>query len=76
MLENAADKLRAAEGIELVVANLQGQAERELLEYQSSQNIDMTVMGAFSHARLRDILLGSFTHKMLLKTKKPLLLLR
>jgi nucleotide-binding universal stress UspA family protein len=76
VLEKAADKLRAAEGVELVVASLQGRAEDALVEYQGSHDIDMTVMGAFSHIRLHDILLGSFTHKMLLKTKKPLLLLR
>lgn len=76
LLEKAADKLRATGGIEIVSASLQGDAEHELCEYQISRDIDMTVMGAFSHTRLHDILLGSFTHKMLLKTKKPLLLLR
>ena len=76
LLEKAAGKLRAAEGLEIVCARLQGKAEHELCEYQASQNIDMTIMGAYSHNRLHDILLGSFTHKMLLKTQKPLLLLR
>lgn len=76
LLEKAANKLRTAGGIEIISARLQGKAEHELCEYQVSHNIDMTIMGAFSHTRLHDILLGSFTHKMLLKTKKPLLLLR
>ncbi|MFU8788635.1 MAG: universal stress protein, partial [Methylobacter sp.] len=38
--------------------------------------IDMTVMGAFGHTRIRDWLLGSFTVKMLTHSNKPLLLLR
>lgn len=76
LLEKAANKLRASGGIEIVTANLQGKAEHQLCEYQVSQDIDMTIMGAFSHTRLHDILLGSFTHKMLVKTKRPLLLLR
>lgn len=76
LLEKAADKLRAADGLEIICARLQGRAEHELCEYQASRNIDMTIMGAYSHTRLHDILLGSFTHKMLIKTKKPLLLLR
>jgi nucleotide-binding universal stress UspA family protein len=76
LLEKAAGELKKAEGIELVVASLKGNVEEELVLYQKNHDIDMTVMGAFSHMRLRDILLGSFTHKMLLKTKKPLLLLR
>jgi len=76
LLEQAASKLRAACDIEIITASLQGKAEEELCAYQSTHNIDMTIMGAFSHTRLHDILLGSFTHKMLLKTKRPLLLLR
>ncbi len=76
VLEKAASKLRAAGGIEIVTASLRGKAEHELCEYQLSQNIDMTIMGAFSHTRLHDLLLGSFTVKMLFNTKRPLLLLR
>ena len=76
LLEQAASKLRAASDIKIITASLQGEAEKELCAYQTTHNIDMTIMGAFSHTRLHDIVLGSFTHKMLLKTKKPLLLLR
>ncbi|MGR9054018.1 MAG: universal stress protein [Gammaproteobacteria bacterium] len=76
LLDRAEAKLRAAGGIDIVSACLEGKAERMLCEYQSTQDIDMTVMGAFSHSRLHDFVLGSFTHKMLLKTQKPLLLLR
>jgi nucleotide-binding universal stress UspA family protein len=76
MLEKAANRLRQSGGIEIIVARLRGKAEQELCEYQLSQNIDMTIMGAFSHTRLHDLLLGSFTVKMLFNTKRPLLLLR
>jgi nucleotide-binding universal stress UspA family protein len=76
VLESAANKLRDAGGIEVVTASLRGKAEHELCEYQLNQNIDMTIMGAFSHTRLHDLLLGSFTVKMLFNTKRPLLLLR
>ncbi len=76
LLEKAANKLREVGNIDVITASLRGKAEHELCEYQLNQDIDMTVMGAFSHTRLYDILLGSFTVKMLLNTKKPLLLLR
>lgn len=76
LLEQAASKLRASGDIKIITASLQGKAAEELCAYQITHHIDMTLMGAFSHSRLHDILLGSFTHKMLLKTKKPLLLLR
>ncbi len=48
----------------------------KLASYQAKEGIDLTVMGAYSHHRIRDVLLGSFTAKMLSKTQKPLLLLR
>jgi len=76
LLEKAANKLRTAGGIEIISTSLAGKAEQELCQYQLNHQIDMTIMGAYSHTRLHDILLGSFTSKMLLKTKKPLLLLR
>jgi len=47
-----------------------------LCDYQAQHEIDMTVMGAFSHTRFHDWLLGSFTEKMLTQSPKPLLLLR
>lgn len=76
LLDNATNKLRAAGGIEIISTNLQGDSEQELCNYQVSQDIDMTIMGAFSHTRIHDFLLGSFTVKMLQNTKTALLLLR
>ena len=55
---------------------LQGRGEDVLCQYQVDNDIDMTVMGAYSHHPLRGMLLGSFTAKMLHKNRQPLLLLR
>lgn len=76
LIESATDKLRAAGWAEITCASLQGETVHELCEYQIEHNIDTTIMGAFSHTRLHDLILGSFTTKMLLNTKTPLLLLR
>ncbi|HIF50928.1 MAG TPA: universal stress protein [Thiotrichaceae bacterium] len=76
LLEKAAGKLGAAGDIEVVIASLEGKPEQVLCDYQEKQNIDMTIMGAFGHTRLHDLILGSFTVKMLLNTKTSLLLLR
>ncbi len=76
MVVEAAKRLSDAGEIEVISATLEGKPEQALCDYQTSNNIDMTIMGAFSHTRLHDLLLGSFTHKMLLKTNKSLLLLR
>ena len=76
VLSPAVNKLQAA-GIEAVAVTLSdGAIEEALSAYQAQENIDLTVMGAFSHSRVRDFLMGSFTAKMLAMTNKPLLLLR
>ncbi len=74
-LEDRAKQLEAA-GIQVTFANLSGKVDLELAAYQQQHKIDLTIMGAFSHTRVHDLLLGSFTLKMLLHSKKPVLLLR
>ncbi len=76
LLEQATRKLQSAKNIIVISITLTGKVDLALCAYQQEHNIDLTIMGAFSHTRLRDMLLGSFTHKMLINTKKPLLLLR
>jgi len=76
LLEAAVSKLKNAGGIEVTTKKLQGKPDQALCEYQDKHDIDMIVMGAFSHTRIHDLLLGSFTAKMLVNAKKPLLLLR
>ncbi len=76
LLKQASNKLKTSDSFEVITAKLKGKAENELCDYQQQQDIDLTIMGAFSHTRMHDMLLGSFTHKMLLNTNKPLLLLR
>jgi len=74
--KTAADKLVNAGNIEVIAKTLPGKPEQVLCDYQRQHSIDMTVMGAFSHTRMHDWLLGSFTVKMLTHSHKPLLLLR
>ncbi|MGI0118439.1 universal stress protein [Zooshikella sp. RANM57] len=74
-LPNAARKLEEA-GIEVITTSLEGKPEDVICAYQTEHQIDLTVMGAFGHTRIRELLLGSFTAKMLAATQKPLLLLR
>lgn len=56
--------------------SLQGEPVESLLSYREKNGMDIIAMGAFSHSRIRDALFGSFTSQMILKTTKPLLLLR
>ncbi len=75
MLKDATNILTEA-GQETHSAILDGKLEEALTQYQADNGIDMTIMGAFSHNRVRDFLLGSFTARMLADTRQPLLLLR
>lgn len=63
-------------GIDNTSVQLDGSVDEVLVNYQLENDIDLTLMGAFSHNRFRDLLLGSFTAKMLAATNRPLLLLR
>ena len=76
VLEKAANKLKQVSGVRLISQKLSGKPEQALCDYQTQFDIDLTIMGAFSHARIHDLLLGSFTVKMLTQSRGPLLLLR
>ncbi|WP_346839020.1 universal stress protein [Microbulbifer sp. SAOS-129_SWC] len=75
LLAGASTQLEEA-GIDVTANHLTGKTVDALIDYQREHAIDLTVMGAFSHNRLRDLLMGSLTAKMLLNTRQPLLLLR
>ncbi|KAF3981282.1 MAG: universal stress protein [Methylococcales symbiont of Hymedesmia sp. n. MRB-2018] len=76
LLEQAVNTLKPVDGLDLTSSQLKGNVVQELCAYQQQYDIDLTIMGAFSHIRIHDMLLGSFTHKMLVNANKPLLLLR
>ena len=72
----SASSILAKANIQHTTVCLQGRGDDVLCQYQIDNEIDMTVMGAYSHHPLRNMLLGSFTAKMLQKNRQPLLLLR
>lgn len=47
-----------------------------LVDYQSNHALDLTVMGAYGHSRIRQFFVGSQTTNMLQRSLTPLLLLR
>jgi nucleotide-binding universal stress UspA family protein len=75
-LQHKANERLKASGHKVTAVTLDGRASEVLVNYQAEHNIDLTLMGAFSHNRLRELVLGSLTAKVLLKSNKPLLLLR
>ncbi|OIP52894.1 MAG: universal stress protein [Helicobacteraceae bacterium CG2_30_36_10] len=75
-LLDEAKSLFANAAIEVKTKSLSGEVLQALCTYQEENDLDMIAMGAYSHNRFRSAIFGSFTTKMMLKSKKPLLLFR
>lgn len=74
-LEQASQILEGA-GIEAPTAILPGESESVLRQYQQDHDIDLIIMGAYGHSRIRQFLIGSTTTAMLRQSVVPVLLLR
>ncbi|HDZ56703.1 MAG TPA: universal stress protein [Pseudomonas xinjiangensis] len=73
---NVAGRQLEAAGFEVVTSMVAGEVENSLLDYERQHDIDMIVMGAYGHSRIRQFLVGSTTTNLLTRTFRPLLLLR
>ncbi|MEX1220701.1 MAG: universal stress protein [Idiomarina sp.] len=71
-----AEKELADNGHEVHIALRAGDVEPTLHAYQAEHKIDIMVMGAYGHSRIRQFLVGSTTSNMLQASKTPLLILR
>ncbi|NYS61625.1 universal stress protein [Vreelandella salicampi] len=74
-LEWALTTLRDA-GHEAEGAIRAGEVEATLHAYEKENGIDMMVMGAYGHSRIRHLLVGSTTTEMLRNSHIPVLILR
>lgn len=75
LLVTAEDRLKKA-GLMVKTVMLEGSPQAQLLAYQQAHGIQLVVMGAFGHSRVREMIWGSLTLTMLTQAKVPLLLLR
>ncbi|KFZ30562.1 universal stress protein UspA [Pseudidiomarina salinarum] len=71
-----AEQQLAENGHEVHIALRAGDVEPTLHAYQAEHNIDIMVMGAYGHSRIRQFLVGSTTSSMLQASKSPMLILR
>ena len=58
------------------IKTLEGDAAKEILNYSEETHTDLIVMGAFSHSRLRDLILGGTTAFIIRNASIPVLLER
>ena len=63
-------------GFKTKSAIIDGDPEQVLNEYQQQHLIDMMVMGAYGHSRIRQFIVGSTTTSMICNAKCSLLILR
>lgn len=71
-----AQSMLADQGGEIQLAIRAGDVEPTLHAYQQEHDIDLLVMGAYGHSRIRQFLVGSTTTTMLKTAQKPLVILR
>ncbi len=71
-----AEKMLADLGSEITLAIRAGDVEPTLHAYQEEHDIDLLVMCAYGHSRIRQFLVGSTTTTMLKTAEKPLVVLR
>lgn len=74
-LDAAAFSLQQA-GFTVNTAMLSGEPDVVLHQYQQEHVIDLLVMGAYGHSRIRQFILGSTTTAMICRAKCALLILR
>lgn len=74
-LEKAKQRLAGLDS-DITLAVRAGDVEQTLLAYQEEQGLDVMVMGAYGHSRIRQFFVGSTTTNMLRTAEKPLVILR
>ncbi|MFO8142055.1 MAG: universal stress protein [Marinobacter sp.] len=71
-----AEQMLSELGVEITLAIRAGDVEPALHAYQDEHDIDILVMGAYGHSRIRQFLVGSTTTTMLKTAQKPLVVIR
>lgn len=73
--EKTAQRLRD-QGFEVKAEFIEGEIFASLAEYQAANKIELMVMGAFGHSKIRQLFLGSNTLRMIESSQVPLVVLR
>ncbi len=64
------------EGFDVMATYLKGDTSTVLMDYKQRNEIQLVVMGAFSHSKVRNFFLGSNTIRMIENSQVPLIVLR
>ena len=72
----SAETLLKKVGIDYQVFSGRGEPEKVIANHVEKQNIDLLVMGAYGHSRIRNLIIGSTTTQMIRSCRVPVLLFR
>jgi len=64
------------QGFNTSIHILNGEADKAIVDYSIAHQIDIIVVGAYGHSKIRQFFIGSTTTKIIMKSLKPVLLLR
>ncbi len=68
--------LMSEQGYKVAEHRLYGTVCEQLLEFQKAHQIELLIMGAYGHSRIRQFIVGSNTARMIAASQSSLLLLR
>lgn len=71
-----AEQLLTTAGFDVQAKLQTGEAEQAIPAYAESQDLDLLIMGAYGHSRIRQFIVGSTTTTLLRTCDRPILLLR
>jgi nucleotide-binding universal stress UspA family protein len=75
-LSNEAEELAGRYSADCEIIILQGKEFEEILKFIREGSVELMVMGAYGHNRLRELFLGSTTTQIIRKSSVPVLLTR
>lgn len=73
---DAAEQQLKDKGFEVTTCFVEGDIHQSLMDYRDTNQIELVMMGAFGHSKLRQFFVGSNTMKMLERCNVPLIVLR
>ncbi|HFF4571135.1 TPA: universal stress protein [Acinetobacter baumannii] len=65
-----------SQGFNITTNTLDGEVDKAIINYAEQHQIDLIVVGAYGHSKIRQFFIGSTTTKVITSANKPVLLLR
>nr|WP_246587341.1 universal stress protein [Advenella alkanexedens] len=66
----------ASQGFTVTTNTLEGEVDKSIMSYAALHQIDLLVVGAYGHSKIRQFFIGSTTTRLITRSTKPILLLR